>query len=70
MTILDGDVTEGWIRERKLLKALFPNLSDSQEKIQRMALNYAKKISNFTGLSLEEVMNSEPFKSYVRKLQE
>jgi len=72
MTILDGDVTKGWIRERRVLKLLFPRSSSEERegRIPKMALRYAEKVSERTGIPVEEVMRSKPFRNFLRRLTE
>lgn len=60
--IVDGDITKGFIRKRVLLFRLFTLLG--VEYIPEPIYNYAKRISEITGLPLEEVLKSKP----VRKL--
>lgn len=65
MTVLDGDPFKGFLRERSILKALY-----SRTQPPRMAMDYARGISKATGIPLEKVLESEPFKSFQARLKE
>jgi hypothetical protein len=60
----DRCVWTGWLRQRVLLQTLLK----PPQKIPSMALRYAERISKATGLPLEEVLKSQPFQNYLRKL--
>ena len=60
--IIDGDITRGFIRKRKILSK-FLGIKYIPEPIY----NYAKRISEITGLPLEEVLNSKPVRRMLEK---
>lgn len=63
MTIMDGDITKGWIRERWVLKKFL----GSSVYIPEPVFNYAKRISEFTGLPLNEVLQSHPVGNLIKR---
>lgn len=62
--IIDGDITEGWVRERALLKAILG------ERIPKLAYDFAVGVSRATGLPLDTVLRSKPVRSYIERLRE
>lgn len=70
--ITDGDIRKGFMRRRRIFTFLFPEEESeiSSNEIPKMAYEYARKMSNFLGKPLDEVLNSQPVRSYVRKLEE
>lgn len=64
MTIFDGDITKGWLRERVILKFILG------VRIPKLAYEYAKGISKVTGLPLEQVLKSKPVREYIKRLRE
>ena len=68
MTIFDGDVTVGWLRDRKLLKSLLNRDNLDLNTLPQMARNYALRMSKITGKSVEEILRSEPFRKFLEKL--
>lgn len=57
--LTDGLPYTGFFRERKII---FEIITPS------MAKKYARKISDFTGLPLEKIINSKPFINYLKRL--
>ncbi|HDN17875.1 MAG TPA: hypothetical protein ENF41_02335 [Candidatus Bathyarchaeota archaeon] len=60
--LTDGDITRGWIRERKLLTLLFPKL-EAPDAIR----NFLEKVSKATGLPKDEIIKSKPFRNWLKK---
>lgn len=61
--LTDNNVTTGFIRkERPLFKLFF------EEPLPKMAQNYAKGISDITGIPLEKIKKSKPFLKYKEAL--
>jgi putative cell wall-binding protein len=54
-----------WILEEKPLLS-----SISREEIPKPAYNYAKKISELTGVPLQQVIRSQPFRKLLEKWSE
>lgn len=59
--LLDGNIVSGWIRKRRVLARIFG------EPIPEPIYNYAKRISEITGLPLEEVLQSKPVRRMLEK---
>lgn len=59
--LVDGDITNGYVRKRVILKVLLGRA------IPEPIFNYAKRISEITGLPLEEVLESRPVKNMIKK---
>lgn len=68
--ITDGDIREGFIRKRRILSAILPEREEREESIPKMAYSYAKKMSEVTGLPLEDVLKSKPIQTYINRLRE
>ena len=68
--IRDGDITTGWIRKKRPLFSLFFGECEpaGRVRVPLLAYNYAKRISELTGLPLKTVLRSKPVKSFVEKL--
>jgi len=66
--ITDGDIREGFIRKRRILSVILPK--GEEESIPKMAYSYAKKMSEVTGLPLEDVLKSKPIQTYISRLRE
>jgi len=62
--LVDSDIRTGFIRERTIITKLLRPL------IPKMARKYAMQISKVTGLPLETVMKSKPFRNYLNALTE
>lgn len=60
--ILDGDITTGFLRKRKILAQIL-----GVKYVPEPIYNYAKRISEITGLPIEEVLESRPVKNMIRK---
>jgi len=75
--VTDGDITKGWIRDRRLLRLIFSRLVPSRSsssplgrstmEIPEPVYNYAKKISGVTGLPLEQVLKSKPVRRMIER---
>lgn len=65
MTILDGGIFKGWVRERRFLKKL---LEEYLIKHSPLVRKYAESIAKITGLDVETVLRSEPVRNYVKKI--
>ena len=72
--ITDGRIQDGFFRKRRILSLILPeegfSHSLSGKTIPKMAYSYAKKMANLTGLSIDEVLESKPVRSYIDKLEE
>jgi len=71
----DGDITTGWIRKKRPFLSLFfgdekNSVGTSKMRIPKLVYNYAKRISELTGLPLQIVLRSRPVQNLMRKLQE
>ena len=75
MTILDGDITKGWLRDRVIIRELIssrsgPKMEKGEGRIPKIAIKYAQKMAETTGLPIDKVMNSLAFKKYLEKMLE
>jgi hypothetical protein len=68
--ITDGRIQDGFFRKRRILSLILPESNLSGKTIPKMAYSYAKKMANLTGLSIDEVLESKPVRSYIDKLEE
>lgn len=60
------DVTVGYVRRRRRFLA---QLLKPEHEVPEMADNYARSMAEFTGLSVEKIKQSRPFKNYIDKLR-
>ena len=60
--LIDGRLDTGWFRRRFLLAKLF-----GQMVVPEPVYNYAKRISEITGLPLKEVLQSKPVRRMVER---
>lgn len=78
--VKDGEITEGFLRDRKVLKFLLEPEEDvgSIDRVQSteetdsphpMAEKYAEQMADVLDLSVEEVKDSEPYRNYVKRLR-
>jgi len=63
--LTDGDITEGFIRERKLIKKIYELTFTSRSKVFK---GYVEGISRVTGLPKEVVAESRPVKNFLKRL--
>lgn len=69
MTLLDGDVTKGWVRRRALLESAVESLVASYMMARSPVVrSYIKKMAELTGLPEEEVARSRPVLKYIERL--
>jgi hypothetical protein len=61
----DRCIWTGWIRQRTLLQNL---ILGTIKPLPPAAKRYAEKIAKTTGIALEEVLRSQPFKNYLKAL--
>ena len=63
--ITDGDVTRGFLRERRLIKKIYEFTVLSKSPIFR---NYVKGISRVTGLPPQTVLKSKAVRRFFEKV--
>jgi len=61
----DGDVVQGWIRERILIRRIYEATVSSRSEILR---SYVQGICKATGLPASTVSRSQPVKNFLKKL--
>ena len=63
--ITNGDITEGFVRERRLIKRIYELTFVRRSEVFK---GYVKGISRVTGLPEETVIRSQPVKKFLKKL--
>jgi len=63
--ITDGDITEGFVRRRTLIKKLYEQTFISRSHVFK---EYVRGIARVTELPEEKVIKSPPVKNFLKKL--
>jgi len=61
----DKDITQGWVRERTLLKRLYEQTVMSKSPLFR---KYVEGIAKTTGVPEERVVKSRPVRNFLRRI--
>jgi len=66
---IDGDITQGLFRKRRLLQLLLgENKEKGSEVMPEIVKKYAQGIAKRTGLPLDVVLRSQPVQNYKKAI--